>query len=47
MMANYQPDAGFLLSERCIVAHANLAMQLGAEIHGREQVLDWEPWVTA
>ena len=43
MMANYQPDAGFLLSERCIVAHANLAMQLGAEIHGREQVLDWAP----
>lgn len=43
MMANYQPDAGFLLSERCIVAHANLAMALGAVIHGREQVLDWEP----
>ncbi len=43
MMANYQPDAGFLLSERCIVAHVNLAMALGAVIHGRERVLDWEP----
>ena len=43
MMAVYQPDAGFLLSERCIVAHVNLAMALGAVIHGREQVLDWEP----
>lgn len=43
MMANYQPDAGFLLSERCIVAHANLAMADGAVIHGREPVLDWAP----
>ena len=43
MMANYQPDAGFLLSERCIVVHVNLAMAYGAVIHGREQVLDWEP----
>ena len=43
MMVNYQPDGGFVLSERCIVAHVNLAMSLGAEVHGREQVLDWEP----
>ena len=43
MMANYQPDAGFLLSERCIVAHVDLAMTRGAAVHGREQVLEWEP----
>lgn len=43
MMANYQPDGGFVLSERAIVAHVNLAMSMGAEIHGREKVLDWEP----
>jgi len=42
MMANYQPDSGFLLSERCIVAHVNLATSLGAVIHGREQVVSWD-----
>jgi sarcosine oxidase len=43
MLAVYQADGGFLLSERCIVAYVFAAMELGAEIHGREQVLGWEP----
>lgn len=42
-MALFQPDGGFLLSERCIVAHVQAAQALGAEIHGREAVLGWEP----
>jgi sarcosine oxidase len=41
--AVYQPDGGFLLSERCIVAHVMAAQELGAEVHGQEQVLGWEP----
>jgi sarcosine oxidase len=41
-MAVYQPSGGFLLPERCIVAHVNEALDLGAEIHGREAVLEWE-----
>lgn len=40
-LALYQEEGGFLLSERCIVQHAEEAMKLGAEIHGREEVLDW------
>ena len=36
-----QPDGGFLLPERCDVAHVEQAMALGAEVHCREQVLDW------
>ena len=42
MVAVYQPDAGFLLPERCIVAHVDAAMRLGAEVHSREPVLEWE-----
>lgn len=41
-MALLQPEGGFLLPERCIVAHVTQAQALGAEIHGREQVLGWE-----
>lgn len=43
IMALYQPDGGFLAPERCIVAYCFAALQHGAEIHGREAVLDWEP----
>jgi sarcosine oxidase len=43
MAAVYQPDGGFLLSERCIVAHVMAAQELGAEVHGRERVIGWEP----
>ena len=39
----YEPQGGFVLSERCIVAHAAAAMELGAEVHGREAALQWEP----
>ncbi len=42
-MANYQPDGGFLVPERCIVGHVNGAVSAGAEVHGRERVLSWEP----
>lgn len=42
MVAVYQPDGGFLMSERCVAAHVNAALALGAEIHGRERVLGWD-----
>ncbi|MCC7368516.1 MAG: N-methyl-L-tryptophan oxidase [Chloroflexi bacterium] len=38
-----QPDGGYLLSERCIVAHVTAAQALGAEVHARERVQGWEP----
>jgi len=38
----YQPDGGFLLPERCDVAHVEQALALGAEVRCREEVLDWE-----
>ncbi|WP_207477186.1 N-methyl-L-tryptophan oxidase [Arenibaculum pallidiluteum] len=41
--AVYQPDAGFVASERAILAHASLAVAKGAEIHGRERVVAIEP----
>ncbi|MDA0263883.1 MAG: N-methyl-L-tryptophan oxidase [Chloroflexi bacterium] len=39
----YQSDGGFLLPERCIVSHVRAAQEAGAEVHGREAVLGWEP----
>jgi sarcosine oxidase len=42
LLALFQPDGGFLLPERCIVAHVLAAMEHGAEVHGREAVLAWE-----
>ena len=42
MVAVYQPQGGFVLAERSIVAHVSLALDLGAEIHAREQVRDWQ-----
>jgi sarcosine oxidase len=41
MVGIYQPDGGFVLSERCIVAHVTAALALGAEVHGRERVVRW------
>jgi sarcosine oxidase len=38
-----QPEGGFLMSERCIVAHVAAAQALGAEIHAREVAMGWEP----
>jgi sarcosine oxidase len=42
-MAVLQPEGGFLLPERCIVAHVTAAQARGAEVHARERVLGWEP----
>ena len=39
----FQPDGGFVASERAIVAHVSLARAAGAEIHTRDEVLGWEP----
>jgi sarcosine oxidase len=42
-VAVFQPEGGFLLPERCIVDHVVVAQQHGAEVHGRERVLEWQP----
>ncbi|HWG85995.1 MAG TPA: N-methyl-L-tryptophan oxidase [Deinococcales bacterium] len=39
----YQPDGGFVASERAIMAHVSLAMANGAEVHAREKVIALEP----
>jgi sarcosine oxidase len=41
-VAVLQPDGGFLLPERCIVAHVELAHAHGAAVQARERVLGWE-----
>jgi sarcosine oxidase len=38
-----QPEGGFLAPERCIVQYVQAAQALGADIHGREQALEWQP----
>jgi sarcosine oxidase len=40
-MSVFQPEGGFLLSERCIVAHVSTALAAGAEVHARESVMEW------
>jgi sarcosine oxidase len=40
--AVFQPQGGFVLSERAIVAHVRAAQAAGAEIHARTRVLGWE-----
>jgi sarcosine oxidase len=42
MAAIFQPDGGFLLSERAVIAYVTAAQALGAEIHAREKVLRWD-----
>jgi sarcosine oxidase len=42
-MAVLQPEGGFLLPERSIVAHVEAATAHGAELHAHERVLGWEP----
>ena len=42
MLAVFQPGSGFVLPEFAIMAHANIALEAGAEIHGHERVLGWE-----
>lgn len=41
--AVFQPDAGFLLPERCIVSFVEGAFRHGGQVHARETVLGWEP----
>lgn len=41
-LALYQPEGGFLLAERSVVAFANAALAAGATIRAREQVLGWD-----
>lgn len=38
----YQPEGGFVASERAIVAHVNAALAAGAHIRAREQLLSWD-----
>ena len=38
----WQPDGGFLLAERTIVAHVNAAIANGADLRFREPVRTWE-----
>jgi sarcosine oxidase len=38
----FQRDGGFLLTERCIVAHVEQALAHGAVVQARERVLEWE-----
>jgi sarcosine oxidase len=38
----HQRDGGFLIPERCIVAHVAGAMAHGATLRARERVLEWE-----
>jgi sarcosine oxidase len=42
MAAVCQPDAGFVLSERAIIAHVAAARAAGADVRTRERVLGWE-----
>ena len=39
----WQPDGGFLLAERTILAHVNGAIASGADLRFREAVREWEP----
>jgi sarcosine oxidase len=39
--AVFQADGGFVLPERCIVAHVNGALAHGAVVCARERVLEW------
>ena len=38
----FQPDGGFVVPERCIVAHVEGALANGAVFRARERMLDWE-----
>ena len=42
MRCLYQPDGGFLLPERCDVAHIEQALAHGAEVRFRELVTSWD-----
>lgn len=38
----WEPNAGFLLPEKVVAAHAVLAMRHGAELHGHEPAIEWK-----
>ena len=40
-VALYEPRAGFLRPERVVAAYAESALRAGAELHGREAVMEW------
>jgi sarcosine oxidase len=42
MQIVYQENGGFVVPERCIVAHVEGALARGAELRARERVLEWE-----
>jgi sarcosine oxidase len=42
-VAVLQPQGGFLLPELCISHHLIAAQASGAEVHGQERVVEWEP----
>ncbi len=41
--ALFQPEGGFLLAERCVLAHVNMALGHGAELRFRDPAIRWEP----
>jgi sarcosine oxidase len=41
-VALHEPEAGFLRPEAVIAVYAGLALRGGAELHGRERVIDWK-----
>jgi sarcosine oxidase len=41
--AVYQPQGGFVMSERAIAGYTQLALADGADLRGHEAVLRWEP----
>ncbi|HJZ97361.1 MAG TPA: N-methyl-L-tryptophan oxidase [Candidatus Solibacter sp.] len=43
LVAVHQVDAGFVLSERAILANVAMAQELGAEVHACEPVVAWGP----
>jgi sarcosine oxidase len=42
MLAVLQPDAGFLVPERCVAAHVSAARALDARVCAEEKVVSWE-----
>lgn len=40
LMAVYQPEGGFILSEQAVTTYVEMAQTFGADIHGHETVLD-------
>jgi sarcosine oxidase len=42
MQLLFQPDGGFVVPERCVVAHVQGALERGAVVRARERVLEWE-----